>query len=182
MLLCTRKRRAERNTDRCQTVFELIFLRLRIGWGRVRDYFLGYILCVVTSLRFPVCVLLLLLFFVVFYTFLRVVTSLHIPVCGFSLHIPGGDYFFTNSCARLSLYTWQHRGDKEMEGRREPGGGGRDWGKESNKDININTKSASRVLQNVKKCRWTNQTHTCLMPLSFSEAIMINNNNGANWW
>ena len=64
----------------------------------------------VTSLRFPVRV-----FFVcfVFYTFLRVVTSLHIPMRGFSLHIPARGYFFTysyawlfftHSCAWLLLY------------------------------------------------------------------------------
>ena len=55
-------------------------------------------------------------FFVVFYTFLRVVTSLHISMRGFSLHVPARGYFFiysyawlffTHSCAWLLLYIFQ---------------------------------------------------------------------------
>ena len=71
-----------------------------------RGYFFTYFYAWLFFTRSRAWLLLYIFLCVAFlYTFLRVVTSLHIPVCGFSLHIPGGDYFFTNSCARLSLYT-----------------------------------------------------------------------------
>lgn len=178
-LLCTRKRRTEKNTERCQSVFDFIFLRLHIGWGRVRDYFLGY-------------------------TFLCVVTSLRFPVRGFSLHIRARSYFFTYSCVWLffthswwwlflykflcvitslhipvRVYLFRH--DNTGVRKRWEGEGSRGEGVETEAKWVIRTLTSIRKAPHVKQCRWTNQTHTCLMPLSFSGASIINNS-GANWW